>query len=345
LVRLLLHDCASAPLKSEPAESLAAAELGLGWTNNLNNAPSARGMFLGSPGDLNAFLEFSDALQPLSGWFTEFNTSGDLSSLLNKPVSAYANFRKGFATNRSFEPTSGAEMGIDWWTELRGFDRSRVGLKTSYMRGQRPRRAFQWLGLGRLLSEGELLETEGLRSLGFGATVAPASFLWTLRSDLNSSAFERRGLEWRNELGVGFQKKATSLRGLSEGLLTLGYRSAVFGSSVEEGRFATLALAIRGKTEERGFFPLAWTVSAARQLEWDVKPYSPELLGNRRKSRAIWAYRLNLESGQAVGIDLLSDITPTFIPGLSVEYVKTSSGVTLFETTRFEAKIYLKSEF
>lgn len=326
LVSLLVSRCSD----KEPAQSgpLAGLELefGLGYSSNLNRGPSARGIFLGEPGNL-AFLEFSSGLRPRPGWFSQVYAAHNSVPEGFMPSTVYGQLRQNGMPG-SFTGDARLELGADWWREPgypgEGvFSASRLRVSALSWQGQGTQAAFEWLGV---------------RPVSTGYT--------TLRSELRSSTTSRDALEWLGEFGFGIQKEAAWSKGRLEAFTALGYLAPVQGSRPGgEAWVAAISARATGDGLTALNVPFNWAFRLAYQAENDSQAYSPGLLGPLKRNLVSHSVSLSLQADKPFLRSKLFAGALQVSPGLNLQLAKTSSAVKLFDVTNSEITFSLKADF
>jgi hypothetical protein len=326
LVSLLVSRCS----EKDPAltERLAGIELefGLGYSSNLNRGPSARGIFIGEPGNV-AFLEFSSGLRPRPGWFSQVYAAHNLAPQGFMPSTVYGQFRQNGMPG-SFTGDARLELGADWWRESGHptksvFQASRLRASAVSWGSQGTQAAIEWLGV---------------RPVTSGYT--------TLRSELRSSSTSRDALEWLGEFGFGFQKDAGWSKGRLEAFTALGYLAPVQGSRPGgEAWFALMSARAGGGGLTLLNTPSNWALRLAYQAETDSQPYSPGLLGPLKRNLVSQSVSLSLQADRSFLLPEPFPGTVRVTPGLTLQFAKTSSAVRLFSVTNSEVMFSLKADF
>ena len=326
LVSLLVSRCS----EKEPAQSgpLAGLELefGFGYSSNLNRGPSARGIFLGEPGNL-AFLEFSPGLRPRSGWFSQVYAAHNLAPEGFRPSTVYGQLRQNGMPG-SFSGDARLELGADWWREPgypgEGvFSASRLRVSAVNWKGQGTQAAFEWLGI---------------RPATLGYT--------TFRSELRSSSTSRDAFEWLGEFGFGFQKDAGWSKGRLEAFTALGYLAPVQGGRPGgEAWFAVMSARAAGRGLMLLNTPLNWALHLAYQTETDSQAYSPGLLGPLKRNLESQSVRLSLQADRPFLLPKPFSGAVELTPGLTFQFAKTSSAVRLFSVANSEVMFSFQADF
>ena len=326
LVSLLVSRCN----EKDPAQSARLVglelEFGLGYSSNLNRGPSARGIFLGEPGNL-AFLEFSPGLRPRSGWFSQVYAAHNLAPQGFMPSTVYGQLRQNGLPG-SFTGDARLELGADWWRESGHpgesvSQASRLRVSAVSWQGQGTQAAFEWLGV---------------RPVTLGYT--------TLRSELRSSSTSRDALEWLGEFGFGFQKDAGWSKGRLEAFTALGYLASVQGSRPGgEAWFTVVSARAAGGGLTLLNTPLNWALRLAYQTETDSQPYSPVLLGPLKRNLVSQSVRLSLQADRPLLLPEPFPRTVRVTPDLTFQFAKTGSAVKLFSVVNDEIVFSLKADF